>query len=223
MVEPWLKTTAQPRQTTANCRPTSPVSDWNALYEKGETPWDRGIHTPVLDDAMNRMPGCFKGRVLVPGCGIGHDARRLAAHGCEVVAIDIAPLAIERAKQQDTERGVDFRVADLFEPPDDLRGSFDLVWEHTCLCALEPSMRENYVAAIRGALKPGGGVAGVFYMNPDLDPGESGPPFGISLDELIALWEKGGFEIAEHWVPGTAYEGRAGRERFMRLTSGKAV
>ena len=191
--------------------------DWNELYVKGETPWDKGIHTPVLDDLLKKKPQFFKGRVLVPGCGIGHDARRLAAHGCEVVAIDIAPLAIERAKQADTEHRVDFRLANLFELPEDLRGSFDLVWEHTCLCALEPPLRDKYIAAIRAALKPGGKVAGVFYMTPDMEPGENGPPFGITLDELIALWEKGGFELDEHWVPEVAYEGRAGRERFMKL------
>ena len=191
--------------------------DWNKLYEKGDTPWDKGTHTPVLDDLLNKMPRLFRGRVLVPGCGIGHDARRLDEHGCEVVAIDIAPLAFERAKQADTEQRVDFRLANLFELPDELRGSFDLVWEHTCLCALEPSLREKYIAAVRGALKAGGKVAGVFYMNPDMDPGETGPPFGITLNELIALWETGGFEIDEHWVPDVAYEGRAGRERFLLI------
>lgn len=193
------------------------MSDWNALYEKGETPWDRGVHTPVLDDALKRQPDVFKGRVLVPGCGIGHDARRLAEHGCEVVAVDIAPLAIERARRLDLGGRVDFRLANLFDLPSGLRGAFDLVWEHTCLCALDPPMREHYVAAVRGALKPGGRVAGVFYMSPDLDPGESGPPFGISLEELTALWGDGGFEIEEQWVPDVAYEGRAGRERFMKL------
>ena len=78
-------------------------------------------------------------------------------------------------------------------------------------------MRPQYIAGVRSALKPGGTVAGVFYMNPDLDPGETGPPFGIALEELIQLWQDGGFEVQEHWVPEVAYEGREGRERFMRL------
>jgi len=193
------------------------MSDWNALYEKGETPWDRGVHTPVLDDVLRKQPLSFKGRVLVPGCGIGHDARRLAEHGCEVIAVDIAPLAIERARWLDSGGRVDFRLANLFELPEELRGTFDLVWEHTCLCALDPPMRPKYITGVRSALRPGGTVAGVFYMNPDLDPGETGPPFGITLEELIRLWQDGGFEVQEHWVPEVAYEGRQGRERFMRL------
>jgi methyl halide transferase len=193
--------------------------DWNDLYAKGETPWDRGQPAPVLEVLQHRQPGLLQGRVLAPGCGLGHDARWLAAHGCEVVGVDIAPLAIERARQLDPDHRVDFRLANLFELPEDLRGSFDLVWEHTCLCALPPELRGNYIAAVRAALKPGGAVAGVFYMNPDLDPGETGPPFGITLAELIQLWQNGGFEVQEHWVPEVAYEGRAGRERVMLLKS----
>lgn len=195
------------------------MSDWNDLYAKGETPWDRGRPTPVLEMLGNKRPELLRGRVLVPGCGLGHDARWLAERGCDVVAVDIAPLAIERAKALDTERRVDFRLADLFDFPPDLRGAFDLVWEHTCFCALDPPLRPRYVAAVRSALKPGGTVAGVFYMNPDLDPGETGPPFGIALDELMTIWQNGGFEVQEHWVPDVAYEGRAGRERFMLLAS----
>lgn len=198
------------------------MSDWNDLYAKGETPWDRGQPAPVLEVLWNCHPKLLQGRVLVPGCGLGHDARWLAHHGCEVLAVDIAPLAIERAKQLDTDNRVDFRLANLFELPEELRETFDLVWEHTCLCALDPPMRLQYVAGVRSALKPGGTVAGVFYMNPDLDPGETGPPFGIALEELIQLWRDGGFEVQEHWVPQVAYEGREGRERFMRLKESAA-
>lgn len=193
------------------------MSDWNELYAKGETPWEKGRPAPVLEVLGKTRPKLLRGRVLVPGCGLGHDARWLAAHGCEVVAVDIAPLAIERARQRDPEHRVDFRLVNLFELPADLRGGFDLVWEHTCLCALDPPLRPQYIAGVRSALRPGGTVAGVFYMNPDLDPGETGPPFGITTEELLKLWQAGGFEALEHWVPEVAYEGREGRERFMRL------
>ena len=103
--------------------------------------------------------------------------------------------------------------------PADLRGGFDLVWEHTCLCALDPAARSEYIAGVRSALKPEGTVAGVFYMDPDLDPGETGPPFGITVVELVRLWESGGFKVLEHWVPDVAYKGREGRERFMWLAA----
>lgn len=193
------------------------MADWNDLYAKGETPWDRGRPAPMLEVLRTTHPKLLRGRVLVPGCGLGHDARWLADHGCEVVALDIAPLAIDRARQLDTGHCVDFRLVDIFNLPEDLRGIFDLVWEHTCLCALDPPTRAQYIAGVRSALRPCGTVAGVFYMNPALDPGETGPPFGITLEELIRLWQEGGFEVQEHRLPEAAYEGREGRERLMRL------
>jgi hypothetical protein len=196
---------------------TMEATDWNTCYDKGETPWEKGRATPVLAEVMARHPEIFIGHALVPGCGLGHDARELAVHGLKVTAVDIAPLAIEKAQALDLGRQVDYRIADIFHPPEDLRGAFDLVWEHTCLCALPPELRMPYAQGVASTLKQGGTVAGVFYMNPDLDPGETGPPFGISIDELEALWREAGFEVLDSWVPSTGYEGRLGRERAMAL------
>ena len=60
-------------------------------------------------------------------------------------------------------------------------------------------------------LKPGGLLVGVFYINPEMDPGETGPPFGISTDELTALFAER-FQVVESHVPAAAYPGREGRE-----------
>ena len=191
--------------------------DWNARYERGEAHWDKGRPTPVLDLVQEKHPDLLRGRVFVPGCGLGHDARWLADHGCEVVAADLAPLALEGARKLDPEHRIDFRLANLFDLPADLRGAFDIVWEHTCLSALTHELRDDYVRGVKSALKPGGQIVGVFYINPDMAPGEPGPPFGISVEELIELWAGADMEVVEHWVPSVAYEGRQGRERFMWL------
>ncbi|WP_075089560.1 hypothetical protein [Verrucomicrobium spinosum] len=50
------------------------------------------------------------------------------------------------------------------------------------------------------ALKVEGHVAGVFFIDPEMDPGETGPPFGISPEELTGLWEEAGFRVQESWV-----------------------
>jgi SAM-dependent methyltransferase len=193
------------------------MTDWNDCYERSETPWEKGRATPVLDEVIARHPAAFRGRVLVPGCGFGHDAHRLADHAMQVTGVDLAPLAIENAKALDTGNRVDVRQADLFDLPQDLRGVFDLVWEHTCLCALPLEMRSRYARGIASALKPGGTIAGVFFLDPDMGPGETGPPFGIGVEELEALWREAGFEPTDQWVPATGYEGRVGRELAMIL------
>lgn len=193
--------------------------DWNASYKNQETPWDKGLPTPVLNEVLARHPGVLQGRVLVPGCGLGHDARAIAAQGAAaVVGADIAPLAIEKAKACDTGNTVDFRLIDMLAPAAELTGTFDAVWEHTCLCALDPELRSAYAAGVKAVLKPGGTLAGVFFINPEMDPGETGPPFGITPEELTDLWQGVGMSVTDTWVPATGYEGRVGRERVMILT-----
>lgn len=193
------------------------MPDWNACYERRETPWEKGFATPVIAEVEARHPAVFRGRVFVPGCGLGHDARWLAEHGLKVTGGDIAPLALEKARALDAEGRVEFRLVDVFSPPDDMCGAFDLVWEHTCLCALPPEMRTKYALGVKSALKPGGMVAGVFFISPEMDPGEEGPPFGISVSDLEKLWRDAGFEVVDSWVPTTGYEGRVGRECAMVL------
>jgi methyl halide transferase len=191
--------------------------DWNTCYENKETPWDKGQPTPVLAELMARHPSLLQGRVLVPGCGLGHDALALSQAGCEVTGADIAALAIEKAIELDVARLVTYRLVDIFDSPADMIGAFDAIWEHTCLCALDPAWRNQYVAGIKTTLKPGGMVAGVFFINPEMDPGETGPPFGISVSELEALWQSVGFTVLDSWVPETGYAGRIGRELAMVL------
>ena len=70
--------------------------DWNAAYEGGDTPWDKGYASPPLIEFLKLQS--ISGRVLVPGCGAGHDVRALAAEGAEVVGLDIAPRGIIRRK-----------------------------------------------------------------------------------------------------------------------------
>lgn len=193
------------------------MTDWENCYQTGQTNWDRGEPAPVLRQLVSRQPGLFQGRVLIPGCGLGHDARLLSAHGAKVTGVDIAPTALKKARELDTSGAIDFCEADLLALPADMLGAFDAVWEHTCLCALPPEMRKHYIQSVVSTLKPGGIVTGIFYINPDLDPGETGPPFPITVEELIALWNVAGFEPVEQWVPDVAYADREGRELAMIL------
>ena len=188
-------------------------TDWEAHYQKGETPWEKRGASPGLLDFLALEP--VGGRGLVPGCGFGHDVRALAATAQEVVGLDIAPSAIEGAARFPRAGNERYELANLFDLPPPLRGSFDWVWEHTCFCAIDPSMRAAYVDAVAGALKPGGQLLAMFYLDPGHDhPGE-GPPFGVSLAELDALFSTQ-FAVEREWLPARAYPGREGRE-WMRI------
>lgn len=192
-------------------------TDWEANYQKNEMPWDKGAPSPGLMDFLRGEP--VRGRVLVPGCGLGHDVRALAATADEVVGLDIAPSAVKGARTFPTVGGESYELADLFALPPRLRRCFDWVWEHTCFCAIDPAMRAAYVEAVAGALRPGGHLLAIFYLDPGHDHPAEGPPFGVTKAELDMFFSPR-FTLVREWLPQRAYAGREGREwmRVLRLS-----
>ena len=190
-------------------------TDWEAHYQQGDMPWEKGAPSPGLVDFLASEP--VPGRVLVPGCGAGHEVRALAATAEEVLGIDIAPSAIRLARSYPPVGGERYELADLCALPASLRGSFDWVWEHTCFCAIDPGQRPAYVDAVASALKPEGQLLAIFYLDPGHDRPDEGPPFEVSIAELDRLFLPR-FELVREWLPQRAYAGREGRE-WMRLLS----
>jgi len=185
--------------------------EWQRRYEQNDTPWDKGAPAPALVDYLKRH--AIAGRILVPGCGKGYEVRALAAQpGCSAVGLDLSPIAIAGAEQlaAAAELGARARfiVGDFFALPDESRGSFNWIVEHTCFCAIDPRRRADYVTAAASALRPGGRLFGIFYIDPDY---ETGPPFRASREELSQLFDPK-FTLLEEWVPTVSFPGREQRE-----------
>ena len=193
---------------------------WEQHYLDNDTPWDKGQAAPGLT-AFLKERQALKGRILVPGCGLGHDVRALAAAGgdtAEVIGLDLSMTALTRANEFVKTGREQFVAGDFFDPSDDMRDAFDWIWEHTCFCAIDPGMRGEYVKASAGALKKDGEMLAVFYLDPydEEHPPGKGPPHGCSIEELEKLFETQ-FNIIEHWQPSEAYPGRENRELMMIL------
>ncbi|HYE32852.1 MAG TPA: methyltransferase domain-containing protein [Methylomirabilota bacterium] len=182
--------------------------DWEELYRKGETPWDRGA-SPPLRAHLERKP--LRGKALIPGCGRGHDVALAVEHGINAIGLDIAPTAVKEARALHPHLAERFVVGSLFDPPAELRGAFDIVLEHTCMSGLHPSLRQDYRRGIDLTLKRGGLLVGVWFIDPDLDPGEEGPPYRLSIAEMDALFGVG-YQIVENYIPQSAFPGRERRE-----------
>ena len=185
--------------------------EWQRRYEQDDAPWDKGAAAPPLAAYLRQRQ--ISGRVLVPGCGRGHDARALGAQpDTSVVGLDISASAIAQAKkisaQSAPDLDVGFIVGDFFQLPSELRRSFDWLVEHTCFCAIEPRLRPDYVLAAASALRTGGKVFGIFYLDPEV---EHGPPFAVSGKELSELFDPH-FLCLEEWVPKESFPGRENRE-----------
>ena len=189
--------------------------DWEARYQTGDMPWEKGAAAPPLVEWLSRNQ--IHGRILVPGCGCGHDVRELARAGAEPIGLDLAPSAIHLADSQPRVGAERYRLANLFELPPELVGAFDWVFEHTCFCAIEPGRRADYAAAVAAALKPRGRLLAIFYLDPGHD---DGPPYGVTREALGDLFSSH-FETLDEYVPPVSYPGREGRElvRMLRKLS----
>jgi SAM-dependent methyltransferase len=188
--------------------------DWEEFYRKGETFWDKGEPSPPMRQYLERHP--LSGRALVPGCGHGHEVALAVEHGLDATGLDIAPTGVAEARALYPRIAGRFVTGDLFDPPGEMKGAFDLVLEHTCMSGLAPTLRPSYRRGIDLTLRRGGLLVGVWFINPDLGPGKEGPPFPFSVADLTALFADG-YDILEDYVPEVAFKTRVGRERVRVL------
>ncbi|QTN31617.1 methyltransferase domain-containing protein [Akkermansiaceae bacterium] len=190
------------------------MTDWNARYETGDTPWEKGEAAPPLLEALGKLGAEIwgDGPVLVPGCGSGHDVRALAASGLPSVGVDLAPLAIAAAESHPKAGAETYELADFLHPGWQEGRSFSALWEHTCFCAIDPSRRDDYARACANLIAPGGRLIGVFFLTPQ-GPGEEnqGPPFNSTATEIEARFAEW-FDREHGWIPERAYPGREGKE-----------
>jgi SAM-dependent methyltransferase len=189
--------------------------DWEQRYRAGDTPWEKGAAAPpLLEWIAHRGP--LHGNILVPGCGSGYDVRAIAAASqtSQVIGLDLSPSALEKARRFPPAGLETYELANLFDLPAALAGRFKWVFEHTCFCAIDPRQRPDYIQAILRVLQPEGSLLAIFFLNP-WDPGEapekSGPPFGVTREELDHLFAAH-FDLVEEFCPSAAYPGREGRE-----------
>lgn len=160
---------------------------WEAAYREERTGWDLGAPAPPFLDLLLSPAAPTPGRLLVPGCGRGHDAQLFARFGFTVSGIDFAPSAIQAAKEAARQAGVtlELQQADLFTLAERWPAHFDYVAEHTCFCAIDPARRSDYVRVIHDVLRPGGELIALFFAHGR--PG--GPPFTTSAEEIQRLFE----------------------------------
>ena len=184
--------------------------EWEERYRHGDTPWEKGAPHPALVEWLSTH--AISGRVMVPGCGFGHDVRVLARAGTEVIGLDVASFAIAAAEEFPRLGRESYVLGDLFDP-DGVQGGFDWIFEHTCFCAIRPDRRGDYARRVTSLLKPGGHLLAIFFLDPDND--EEGPPYGCSIEELDALFSAR-FRLVSERGNLPTFPGREGRE-LLRL------
>lgn len=183
---------------------------WTERYAKSQTGWDTGSITPPLQHYFDQLSN-KELKILIPGGGNGHEAEYLHRNGFKnVFALDISPLPLQnlhlRYPQFPEQQLLE---ADFFK----FERSFDLIVEQTFFCALNPSLRPQYVEKMHNLLNPKGKLMGLLF---DAPMNESEPPFGGKKEDYRKLFEP--YFKFLHFEPCyNSIKPRAGKELFFLL------
>ncbi|MFP5519428.1 MAG: methyltransferase domain-containing protein [Bdellovibrionia bacterium] len=186
------------------------ADSWCERYKNNNTGWDLGKPAPALVDMLPRLK-LSRSRVLVLGCGSGHDAAHFAKDGHIVTAVDFSAEALKKAQAQYSEfNNINWIQADVFNLPQAWDGAFDVVFEHTCYCAVNPTKRAQLAKIWKRVLAPGGHLMGVFFTFEK----RQGPPYGGTEWEIRQRLKKDfHFIFWGRWK--NSVENRQGKELFV--------
>ena len=192
-----------------------PQDGWIKCWEEELTPWDLGNPTPIVQHLVDThaLPN---GRALVPGCGSGYDVVAMASPDRFVIGLDLSEIALKKALERSSTSPnanyFSFLREDFFTwRPTEL---FDLVFDYTFFCAIEPERRPAWAEQINNLLKPDGEL--ITLMFPIDDNVTGGPPYKVSISDYEEVLCPFGFEATSisdnDLAPGT----RKGREKLGR-------
>jgi len=164
---------------------------WQSRWQKDDTPWDLGGPHPLVEALLRQAQeaGLLRpaARLYVPGCGAAHDAAFFAQKDFIVTAADFVPEALAAARKTYGHlKNLQFMEDDALAAP---AGSpaYDAVFDRAMLCALDPSQRPAFIAAIARRLRPCGLFLSLPFYRFAQTPRDGGPPFALQLEEMVTL------------------------------------
>jgi len=132
---------------------TPPLGRFEEAYRSRSAPWVIGEPQPAIVELQRA--GLIHSKVLDVGCGTGEHTILLTRSGYDVLGVDFAPHAIEAARANAAEKGVDahFEVADamnLGEP------GYQTIVDSALFHIFDDTDRARYVSSLHAAVRPGG-------------------------------------------------------------------
>jgi thiopurine S-methyltransferase len=164
-----------------------------------------GFHSDIVNKHLQAnwplITSAEKCRVFVPLCGKSRDMYWLRTQGCDVVGVELSPLAVQFfftehdlqpvvSEHSNLDRhdvdGLSIYCCDFFALTADHVGDIDAVWDRASLVALPPSMRVDYAKHMQNLLQSGNKILLVAFEYPQHEM--QGPPFSVQRHEIDALF-----------------------------------
>ncbi len=154
---------------------------------RGNPPWDTGRPQPEF---VNLGEDEVRGSVIDVGCGTGEHSILFASRGHRTLGVDMAPLAVEKARAKARTRNsrAEFAIADALELAS-LGRSFDTGIDSGLFHNLSDSERPLYARSVGSVLKSGGRLFILSFS--DREPLGWGGPRRVSEREIRASFAQG--------------------------------
>lgn len=179
---------------------------WQNRWTSNETGWDIGKISNPLKEYIDQLEDKSL-KILIPGAGNAYELDYLIEKGfLNTFVIDIAEQPLENISKRNPDYQKHLILDDFFNH----ETKYDLIIEQTFFCALNPQLRENYVAHMHNLLNDNGKLAGLLF---DFPLTEEGPPFGGSKEEYLNLFSEK-FTIKTLEKAYNSIKPRANRELF---------
>ena len=187
---------------------------WDYKYNNNDDQWDIGAPTPIIVDWFKKNKS--KKKIIIPGCGNGHDAIHLAKEGHDVYAVDFSINAINNLKNSAKNNNVKLNILhkDFFKLQN-YYGFFDIFVEYTFFCAILPNKRNKYIRESYELLNPNGIFLGILLPINKKEE-EGGPPYGVDLKKTLSSFKKL-YNLIECSRSKLSIKPRNDKERFILM------
>lgn len=153
---------------------------WTNRYNENNTGWDIGYASAPLAAYIDQLSD-KNIKILIPGAGNAYEALYLYEKG--FTDITICDLSLEPLKKFEGHPVIKCLHGDFFDI--DEQGQFDLIIEQTFFCALDPTLRVEYVQKMVRLLTEKGKLVGLLFAS---HFEKQGPPFGGDQNEYQILF-----------------------------------
>jgi SAM-dependent methyltransferase len=134
--------------------PTPTLSRFDEAYKSRSAPWVIGEPQPAIVELQRA--GWIHSKVLDVGCGTGEHTILFTRLGYDVLGVDFSPHAIEQARANAADKGVDarFEVADAMNLGDEPLHT--TIVDSALFHIFDDTDRAKYVRSLHAAIRPGG-------------------------------------------------------------------